>query len=176
MSDPQKSDEANDAAAYFRKQLESDPHNWIYKRLVEMADQPQIHRPIIFVKREEIEDEDPKIAGRTGECDVALEVLLELYPTGRPHRLTNDGNNFAHVFLMYKGAPMDMLGMTTIDEMRAHYQDESLRSEPVNLESIRHHFRNHRTDDDDLRYRAHFKKHILANIGNVFPPPESGAA
>src|SRR5207244_787394 len=74
----------------------------------------------------EIEQEDPIKAGREGACYLALEVLLEFYPTASPYRLTPKGKDgFDHVFLMLNNQPVDVAGLTTIDALREWFRDET---------------------------------------------------
>jgi hypothetical protein len=158
---------------FWRKKLEEEPGNFIYHKMFKMAQRLETPQPFKLFKSPEIEDQDPTDLGRGGDCDIVLEILCDLYPNGRPHRLTTDSNDFAHTFLMYNGAPIDIRGVTTVDEMRSHYGDPSLRAEPVTLEQVQVYFRGHRTVEEKRRTRAHLQNHILKNIGNAFPPPES---
>ena len=156
---------------YFQKRLEHDPDNEVLKTLARMtADEDE---PFVPFKLTEIEDEDPVKLGREGDCAVALEVLLELYPSGVPHRLTSDQNDFAHTFLMYKGRLMDVGGYTTIEEMQLRYKAPSHKSEPVDMEAVQHNFRGWRTSDEIKRLKAHFRQYILQHVGSKFPDPET---
>ena len=168
MSDPEN---INDVIKSLREQVESNPTDWVSRRLLEMAENTRNPPQIELSRQPEIEDEDPEDAGCYGECDVALEVLLEFFPNAEPYRLTKDDSDCAHTFLMYEGEPMDIRGKTTIDELRARFNDDSLQPQPVTLEQIRLYFRNHRTSEECRRYRELFRKHIAANLGKVFPFP-----
>lgn len=110
--------------------------------------------------------------GRGGHCNVALEVLLELYPEGKPYKLTRNGKDYPHVFLMFKGQPLDICGVTSMAEMRAHYKDDSLVAVAISLKEMEKAFRGWQTPDERTRLIAHFKKHILDNLGKSFPHPE----
>lgn len=124
-------------------------------------------------KPSEIEDQDPTELGRGGFCHIALEVLLELYPTGQPHKLTSTGKDYAHVFLMFKGQPLDICGATSLAEMMGHYKDDSLQSKATTVREIQTYFRGWQTPEESKRLKAHFKKHIVENQGRKFPCPET---
>ena len=128
-------------------------------------------KPHEFVplKPDEIEDQDPLKLGLGGDCNIALEILLEFFPSANPHRLTNDKNGWDHVFLIVNGQSVDISGITSLEKMRAHYQDETLRAEPVQMREIRRAFKGHRDSDEIERLKAHFKQYIL-KTREAFPP------
>jgi hypothetical protein len=151
---------------FWQKRLAAEPYNIFYQRFASMTSDDQNRTP---TKPSEIEDQDPTELGRGGFCHIALEVLLELYPTGQPHKLTSTGKDYAHVFLMFKGQPLDICGTTSMAEMRGHYKNDYLLSEATTVREIQTYFRGWQTPEESKRLKAHFKKHILENQGGKFP-------
>jgi hypothetical protein len=168
-----KSVDKKDKPEYWQKELAADPGNFILKKLARMAASMQNPSPFKPFKPPEIEEQDPVELGRGGHCNVAIEVLLELYPAGKPHKLTQNGNDCAHVFLMFKGQPLDICGVTSLEEMRTHYKDDSLKPASISAEDIQNAFCGWQTPDETVRLKAHFKKHILNNLGKTFPQSET---
>jgi len=157
---------------YWRNELANDPGNFFLQKMVRMVDNAENSGRFERLEPQRIEATNPEAAGRGGECDVALEILLDIYPTGQPYRLTSDGTDFPHTFLMYKGVPLDICGTTSLDEMQAHYNNDSLRAEPVTLTEVQTYFRGHRTPTEKRSFETHLRNHILSNIGRKFPHPE----
>ena len=160
----------NEQSEFWEKRLAADPNNFILKRLVSMTSHEQAQTPF---KLPEFEDQDPVKLGREGYCHIALEVLLELYPTGETYRLTNDHKGYDHVFLMLNGQPLDMCGRTSIAEMRTYYKVDSLVPEAASFQDIQKYFRGWETPEEKTRLKAYFKKHILDNLNLKFPPRET---
>jgi hypothetical protein len=118
----------------------------------------------------EIEEENPIEAGREGACHLALEALLEIYPTASPHRLTAEGrNDFDHVFLMVNDRPMDIRGFTTIDELRKWYKNHALVPVPTTIEQIQQRFSTHCSADEKRRYKKLFRYFISEHRHDLFP-------
>lgn len=153
----------------WRQRLEEDPDNYLLQRLAAMEEEQENPKPYVPLKSPETEESDPRILGREGDCDVALEALMEFYPSAEPYRLASDDNDFAHVFLVYKGEPLDICGTTTIEDLKKHYKDERLTAKPVNLQEIRRFFSKHRDSETHRRVRAHFRNYILQQR-EQFPP------
>ena len=121
----------------------------------------------------EFEDQNPVELGRGGHCNVALEVLLELYPGGEPYKLTDNGKDYAHVFLMFNGKPLDICGVISLGEMKTHYKNDSLFAKAISLEDVQKYFHGHQSPEETMRLKAHFKKHIFANLEKKFPTPQT---
>jgi hypothetical protein len=117
-----------------------------------------------------IEEEDPIKAGREGACHLALEVLLEFYPTASPYRLTDEGENgFDHVFLMLNNQPIDIGGFTTIDALREWFRDEKLKPVPTTLEQIQQRFAGNYLAEEERRYKKLFRYFIQEHRRDLFP-------
>jgi hypothetical protein len=120
----------------------------------------------------EIEDEDPIKAGRGGACHLALEVLLDFYPTAQPFRLTTEEEDgFDHVFLMLNNEPLDIRGFTTIDELRKWYRNGALDPVATTLEQIQQKFGHdyHCSRDEARKYKNLFRHFVEAHRHDLFP-------
>jgi hypothetical protein len=127
------------------------------------------------MKLPEIEEEDPLQLGRGGYCDIALEVLLDLYRDAQPYGLAAEEGGgfdhvFLHVFLMVDGRPLDIYGFTTLDEMRTHFKNDALIAKPSSLKEIREAFKGHnRTVDERRRVTARLRAFVTTSLGGRFP-------
>ena len=139
------------------------------QRMFEEQDNP---RP--FVRFNPQQERSVEELGRGGDCDVATEVLMDLYPSAKAYRLKDDRSDFAHTFVIYNGLAVDITGITTIDEMVQHYGG-SLSAEPTTMQSIRSYFRNHRENQEHRALRDRFSANILANIEKFPALPQKGS-
>jgi hypothetical protein len=112
---------------FWQERSATNLENVILKKLAVISANMRNPAPFKPLKLPAIEEQDPIELGRGGYCNVAIEVLLELYPKGTPFKLTSNGKDCPHVFLMFKEQPLDIYGVTSLSEMRTYYKIPSLR-------------------------------------------------
>ncbi len=105
-------------------------------------------------------DDPIETLGTTGYCDLAAEVLLELFPEAQVHRFT-DGASFGHVFLIFRGRALDITGFKTVEEMSATDAWQGLTAEPVSIDAVRNYFRNQgRSSKERQIVKSRFAEHV----------------
>jgi hypothetical protein len=154
----------NEQSEFWQKQLAAEPDNYVNQMLVRITTPARSYHPS---KSPEIEEQDPMKLGREGE------VLLELYPTGIPYKLTSNGKDCPHVFLMFNGQPLDICGITSLAEMGDHYKIDFVFAKEMSFQEMQKLSCGRQTPEDKRRLKAHFREYIIKNVGERFPPPET---